>query len=213
LVSKASRARGLPRALADLLRGSPARRAWTAGHGLQILAIGAATPVAFLEWRRLGLPVRSLVLLEDLRPDEGAHRVLETSPRPAQAAALDAVLGLVLRLHRCGVDHGDLKASHVLLRTAGGRFEPRLIDLEGVRFQRVLSARQRVRALAQLNASVGDGLDGAARCRFFARYAQALPFAAGSRAARRDTAQESLARRHRWSGRGCEDVRPALAER
>lgn len=204
MVSKESRNRGLGRALADRLRGSPARRAWEAGHGLQILAVGSATPLAYLEWRRFGLAVRSLVLLEDLRPDEGAHRVLESAPSNRRAAALDALLDLLLRLHRAGVDHGDLKASNVLLRHSPRGFEARLIDLEGVRFLDRLPDALRVRALAQLNASVGDALDIAARERFFARYAQALRFTAGARAARTAVVRESLARQHRWSGQGCE---------
>jgi tRNA A-37 threonylcarbamoyl transferase component Bud32 len=203
MVSKEVRTRSLGRAVADLFRGSSARRAWLGGHGLQILAVGAATPLAYLEWRRLGCPVRSLVLLEDLRPDEGAHRVLETAVPATRIAALDALLDLVLRLHRAGADHGDLKASHVLLRPAGARFEARLIDLDGVRFRAQLSDAERVRSLAQLNASVGDALEPALREGFFARYAQALRFAAGARLAREAVVRESLARKHRWTGQGC----------
>lgn len=200
IVSKEARGRGLARALADCVRGSPGRRAWRGGHGLRLLGIGAAAPLAYLEWTRLGLPVRSLVLLEDLRPDPGAHRVLETAAPETRDAALDALLGLVLALHRAGADHGDLKASNVLLRATAGGFEPRLVDLEGVRFSRRVPDALRIRALAQLNASVGDALPPAPRRRFFARYAQALRFEAGADAARAATVRESLARRHRWSG-------------
>lgn len=204
IVSKEVRDRGLARAFADRLRGSPARRAWAAGHGLEMLLIGAATPLAYLEWCRFGLPLRSLVLLEDLRPDPGAHHVLETAPAQTRDAALDALLALVLRLHRAGADHGDLKASNILLRTVPGGFEPHLVDLEGVRFLRRLPDALRVRALAQLNASVGDALPAQSRRRFFARYAQALRFAAGSSRARAAVVSASLARGHRWSGRDCE---------
>lgn len=202
LVSKEVRAGSLTRAVADALRGSPARRAWAGGHGLRFLAAGAPEPLAYLEWRRLGLPVRSLVLLEDLRPDEGAHLVLEGPEAHRRAAALDALLHLLLRLHRAGVDHGDLKASNVLLRAEGTRLVPRLVDLEGVRFRRRLPDARRRRALAQLNASVGDALEAGPRRRFFDRYVQALPFAQG-RSVKEEVVRESLARRHRWTGRGC----------
>ncbi|MFP8874792.1 MAG: lipopolysaccharide kinase InaA family protein, partial [Myxococcota bacterium] len=50
---------GLRRWLADRLRGSPARRAWIGGHGLQIRGIRAATPLAFVEKTRMGIPVKS----------------------------------------------------------------------------------------------------------------------------------------------------------
>ena len=37
--------------LADVFRGSPAKRAWLAGHGLNLRGIGAARPLAYLERR------------------------------------------------------------------------------------------------------------------------------------------------------------------
>lgn len=208
IVSKEARARGLARAIADGVRGSPGRRAWLAGHGLRMLGIGAAAPLAYVEWTRAGLPVRSLVLFEDLRPDAGAHQVLEAAPEPTRDAALDALLVLLLRLHRAGADHGDLKASNVLLHATTAGFEPHLVDLEGVRFRRHLSDASRIRALAQLNASIGDALAPGPRERFFARYAQALRFAGGVDPARAAVVRESLARRHRWSGCAAAPAQP-----
>ncbi len=206
LVVKEVLPRGLARPLADLARGSPARRAWRAARGLAARRIGAPEPLAFLERRRLGLPVGSLLLLEDLRPAFPADRALERGL--AAAPVLQALAGLALALHRRRVDHGDLKASHVWLSPRDAAFAPRLIDLEGVRFRRRLSERARLLALAQLNASLPDVFPAAERRRAFARYAQALPFSAGARAALAALVRASLARRHRWSGAGC-----ALAER
>lgn len=203
LVSKAWRAGSLGRALADAFRGSPARRAWVGGHGLALLGVGAPMPLAFLEWRRLGIPVRSIVLMEDLRPDRGAHDVLERGDAGERTAALDALLRALLRLHRAGASHGDLKASNVLLHVHDGCVEARLVDLEDVRFPGALSDAARVHALAQLCASVGDALDAPPRERFFARYARALPFAAGPADARGRVFRESLARGHRFTGAGC----------
>ena len=68
VVLKQWQRRGPWRLAADRLRGSPAARAWRGGVGLRARRIGAAVPYAFLERRRLGLPVASWLLLEDLWP-------------------------------------------------------------------------------------------------------------------------------------------------
>ena len=191
----------LGRRMADALRGSPARRGWRGGHGLRIRGIDAAQPIAFLERRRLGLPDGSYLFLEDLSAaptaDDGA------ADGPADEDVVDALTRLALDLHRRGVVHGDLKASHVFLEPRGPRLEPRLIDLEGVRFPRRLTDRQRIRALAELNASLSDAIPDALRHRAFARYAGQLPFRGDPKDALRRIVELSMARAHRWSGTGC----------
>jgi len=202
VVVKETPFRGVARALADLARGSAARRAWRGGHGLRARGIGAALPLALLERRVLGVPVASWIVLEDLRPAPVAAFASHEDP----ARVLDALARLAIRLHRAGVDHGDLKATHVFLARDGERLDPRLIDLEGVRFRTALPDARRMRALAELNASLPDAFPAGARCRVFARYAAALPFASGALAARAQIVRASLARRHRWTGAGCADA-------
>lgn len=197
-VIKESPARTLGRALADALRGSAGRRAWFGGHGLEARGIGAARPLAFLERRRLGVPVSSLVVLEDLRPAEPADTsTLEPS------AVVEACGRLAQALHRRGVDHGDLKASHVYVRAEAEGLETRLLDLDGVRFRGRLDDERRLRALAQLNASLPDRFPDAARHAAFRRYAAALPFRSGARDALHQVVTRSLTRSHRWSGASC----------
>ncbi|MDJ0867716.1 MAG: lipopolysaccharide kinase InaA family protein, partial [Myxococcota bacterium] len=202
VVVKATPWRGLPRALGDALRGSAGRRAWRGGHGLLARGVGAARPLAFAERRRLGLPVCSWVLLEDQRPaPEAAFAVTRGEVTPDEL--LDVLLRLLLALHRAGIEHGDLKGTHVLLQRRATRLEPTLIDLEGVRFPGRLEDRQRLRALAQLNASLPDDVPDAARRRAFERYARALPFRMPRERALRELVARSLERRHRWTGAGC----------
>jgi len=189
------------RGLADAFRGSPARRAWLGGYGLQAHRIGAATPLAFLERRRLGVPIASTLVLEDLRPGLPADAI-ELREAPA-AEVVDALARLALRLHARGVVHGDLEASHVWLARRDGRLEAKLTDLEGVRFPRKLSDASRLRALAELNASLPDSIPDASRCRAFALYAVLLPFRMPARQALRTLVARSLAREHRWTGAGC----------
>lgn len=188
--------RGARRALADRLRGSAARRGWVGGHGLRFRRIGAARPCAFLERRRAGLARSSLLLLEDLHPAADALALVERDPQ----RVVEALLVLVTALHRFGVDHGDLKATHVFLDEGGA---PALIDLEGIRFRRRLSDAQRMRALVELNASLPDTIPVDLRCGAFLRYARERPFREGTQAALRRLVRLSLERRHRFRGEGC----------
>jgi tRNA A-37 threonylcarbamoyl transferase component Bud32 len=204
MVVKEYTAGGLRRHLADVFRGSPARRAWLGGHGLQARGIAAATPYAFVERRRFGLPVASAAVFEDLRPFAPADRCAPAVASPEQV--VEVLTHLVARLHRRGVEHGDLKASHVYLGWREQRLTAGLIDLEGVRFRARLRDRQRIRALAQLNASLPDDIAAAPRCRAFARYAAALPFDRPRAAALRDVVRASLERAHRWTGAGCAEA-------
>jgi tRNA A-37 threonylcarbamoyl transferase component Bud32 len=203
LVLKEWQRRGPWRLAADWLRGSPAARAWRSGVGLRARRIGAAVPYAFLERRRLGLPVASWLLLEDLWPAVPADSPGLDAPQLA-----DALAALTARLHRAGIRHGDLKASHVYLDAGEPNLTARLIDLEDVRFARRLPDRARIRELAQLNASLPDSLPDALRCRAFERYRSALPFRAPPQDCLRRIVAASLARAHRWSGRGCAIARP-----
>jgi len=201
LVVKQYRARGFSHRLADRFRGSPARRAWRGGHGLSARGIAVSTPIAFLERQRWGLPFVSIAVFRDARPGEPADACPPAFARPDEI--IDALLTLVLHLHRRSVVHGDLKASHVMLRRDGEQLTTRLIDLEGVRFPRRLSDADRIRAIAELNASLPDEFPGPLRRRAFERYAAALPFVRGQDAVLRDVVSLSLARRHRWTGGGC----------
>lgn len=218
IVAKEVRKGGLARRAADALRGSPARRAWIAGHGLAARGIAAARPLAWIELgARGGAGARSIVLLEDL----GGAACLEDAAHPALAALAperlaDALASLLLVLHRRGVDHGDLQASHVFatgVGADGAATRLALIDLEGLRFRRRLSDARRVRALAELNASLADvRLADALRRTAFERYARALPFSTSRERALREVVRLSRARRHRWRGDGCADAAsPSLA--
>jgi len=194
--------RSLARRLGDVFRGSPARRAWVGGHGLAARWIGTALPLAFLERRRLGVPVASWVVLEDLRPAAGPADALAGDPA-LLSRAVHVLADLARDLHARGADHGDLKASHVWMDPAAPRLAPRLLDLEGVRFRRRLNDRRRLRALAQLNASLPDRFPDAARRAAFLRYARHLPFRRRPDRVLRRLVRESRARRHRWTGSDC----------
>ena len=142
------------------------------------------------------------MLLEDLRPSRNA---LDAGARGDPEAVLNALASLAATLHRRRIHHDDLKSTHIYLEAKDGRLVPRLIDLEGVRFLRTLSAKRRLRALAQLNASLPDSFPNPARCRAFARYVAEHPFPDGNRPALERLVAMSLARRHLWTGAGSQE--------
>jgi tRNA A-37 threonylcarbamoyl transferase component Bud32 len=209
VIVKEDRAGTVRRGLADAVRGSAARRGWRGGHGLLAREIPAALPLAFLERRRLGVPVRSWLLLEDLAPAPDAVAAATAAPGPV----LGALVALLGRLHRRDVHHGDLKGTHVFLVPEAEGAGPRavLVDLEHVRFPRRLADAARRRALAELNASLPDAVPATLRREAFLRYAARHPFAEGRGAALRRVVEESLARRHRWTGAGCACAKAAPA--
>lgn len=191
--------RGLLRMLSDGFRGSAAFRGWRGGHGVRVRGLAAALPLAYLEKHSWGLPLASWLVLEDLHP---ATDLLEL-PSDARAQALQALGPWLVRLHLRGVDHGDLKATHLFARADRPADAPALIDLEGIRFPRALSEARRLRALAELNASLPDEWPSAERLRVFARYTRFEPFASTGTAALRTLVHSSLARKHRWQGSDC----------
>jgi hypothetical protein len=203
LVIKEVPFRGLARAIVDIVRGSAAKRAWLGGHGLIARGVGAARPLAFVESKRGGLVAGSAVLLEDLGCLQDAR---DAASQGDCEMVLDALAGLVATLHRRHIDHGDLKSTHIFLEERDGRLVPRLIDLEGVQFPRRVGVKRRLRALAQLNASLPDAFPNQARCRAFARYVAEHPFPGGNRRALERLVAMSLARRHRWSGAGIQQA-------
>jgi len=189
------------RQLVNGIRGSAAKRGWVAGHGLRYRGLGAPEPQAFLETRRMGLCVSSLLIMEDLAPAVSGYAL--SSQDVASAEVLRALAKLVLRLHERSVDHADLKAGNIFFRIEPSGVRTFLIDLEDVRFRKQLSESKRVLALAQLNASLGKDYPSRERCDWFRRYAWRHPFRDDS-AALREIVRISLAREHFWKGEDCE---------
>ena len=201
---------GVRRRAADAFRGSAGMRAWRACDALAACGIRCATPLAILEQRSLGVPRRSLLLSIDLRPAPTAAALAASGPAAADRA-LDALCALAIRLHRHGFIHGDLRAKHVYLTQAGTRaqeheeaIEATLIDLEGLSRRTLLKDEQRLRALAELNASLPDDVASPeARRRVFQDYANELPFQCGDDAALARLVHLSRERNHHWRGENC----------
>lgn len=198
--------RGLAR-LAAGLRGTPAARAFWRGAREQRLLGRTASPLAYLEQRRYGLPGASWLVLEHVGEyDLDAYR--PGSPREARALARAAGAWLA-DLHALGWHHADLKGSNLRLAPSPDGAMPRLwlVDLEDLEGPGPIDDEARLAALAQLNASIADA-DWAPRDRdaALACYVARLPFERAGldlEGARREILRRSLARAHRFRGDAC----------
>jgi len=194
--------RGFIRGLADLLRGSPARRAWRAGHGLAARGVVAATPLSYVERWRLGRGRRAFVILEHIGSC-GADQP-ESLPAFSTAALAKALYSLLIELREADIHHADLKANNIRLRQRDDGLQAALIDLEDVRFPRRLSNEQQLSQLVTLNASIADPhLSAPERQHLLRRYIARAPLGRPFEEARRLITKRSLERRHVWRATGC----------
>jgi len=153
-------------------RPSPARRIWVAGQGLRARGIGVPAVLAFVEQRRWGRVVRSAVVLEALPT---ASPTALGGPAGWLREAVE--LGTAMRRDR--VAHERLGEATLCRGAAGGLA---LVDLDGVRFPRRLSARDEeriddfvIRLVAASDASPAEQEDAIARYRLRTRFLPGAP--------------------------------------
>jgi len=168
---KRSRRKKRIRWVLDLFRPSRAMRAFGHGHALLARHIYNALPLAAMERRRAGFLVDSFLITEAvdeamhlnrflsryLGPAEGDEALPATQRRHLAREVLWQLGRLVRRLHEEGFAHRDLKASNLLVRWTGREDCPPaiiMVDLDGLRRVRRVTARQQFRGLMRLNVSL-----------------------------------------------------------
>lgn len=195
-------ARTLRRAIGDRLRGSPAARAFRAGQAIGLVSERAARPLAFLEERRFGLPMRSWLVLEKVGDDD-LDRVRPHTPTSQRRLA--CALGEWLADgHAWGLSHRDLKAGNLRVSIRPDSIQFWMIDLEDLSGPVERSDEARLHSLGQLNASLADDAFGLEpRLAALEIYQARVPFSSKYPNVAADIARRSLARAHRWRGDGC----------
>jgi tRNA A-37 threonylcarbamoyl transferase component Bud32 len=169
---------------------SEARRAWTAGHGLEMRGVATGRGLGWLgPW----------LLMEDAGETliDWVERDFDSASAATRAELSAALGGLLAVLHRRGIYHADLKANNVCWAPG---CEPKLLDYGRVHFGRRVARRRRIKNLAQLNAALPDSVPAALRDRALGYYAAECGFSGDLDRLRADVVAESLTRRHRWSG-------------
>lgn len=118
-------------AVRRVLRTSRAVNCWHAAALLREAGVDTPRPVAALEERRAGvLRGRSYFIHEFIDGDTLADHLRRGSGEPA--GLVEQAAGIVLRLGKAGIVHGDLKATNFLV--SGGRMV--LVDLDATRVAR-----------------------------------------------------------------------------
>jgi len=147
--------RGLVR---GILRPSRSAAAFRLGHALLVRGIATARPAAAVDIARRAGPRDTLLVTEQIAGAEPLSDWLRREPPPAQRRGVTRQLArMIQRLHEAGFSHRDLKAPNVLVAPAAGPCpRPILVDLDGLRPGRRVSARRRAQNLMRLSVSLDE---------------------------------------------------------
>ena len=168
-----------------------ARAAWLGGHGLEVRGLRVARPQAWAgHWLWMeDAGQESLEAWFDKDSGLGGARVRQE--------LVTALTELLIRLHCRGVYHRDVRTSNLVWSPGQ---EPILLDYGPVRFGRRVSARRRIKNLAQINASLPDTIEGGLRERALKDYIERVGAGDAYEPLRDEVVRISLAREHHWSG-------------
>ena len=170
--------------LVTRVHGSRARRAWELSQLLIDHRIPTARPLLLCEPGDGGWPRHSYLATRWIEGSLNLHLYLwqlqtrtadERRRRVRQSAAsLGQLLG---RMHAAGIANRDLKGLNVVFVERDERVDAYLVDVDGVRLERRLSAGRRARDLARLATSLDahPWITRADRWRFVRAYCQELP--------------------------------------
>jgi tRNA A-37 threonylcarbamoyl transferase component Bud32 len=136
----------------DVFRRSRAERAFHSALAMEVAGLPVARALAVAALRRRRWPVRAYLLSREIQ-DARTLAQLARQAVPWPRSLVEALADLMARLHEAGFIHGDLKATNVLLTSAG---QPWLIDFDGVRqYDRVPQSRA-VADLARLFSGIPE---------------------------------------------------------
>ena len=170
----------LKRKIKDIFRISKAVREWKIGNKLWERGVPVALPLAVGERRRWRVLQDSFLINREIEGIVQLRKYIFTLQPPLTAEVrkekkqiLAALAGKLREVHDKGFFHGDLNASHILVRrdpSPGFYF----VDFENSGLGRRVSATQRIKELARLNESMPSFISRADRVRFFRAYSEGL---------------------------------------
>ncbi len=165
LFAKRNRARSTWRALRHRLFGSKARREWATGWALTRCGVLTGRPVIVAERREGGLVRENFLVTEAISAERTLrdHLALASERGDDPTPLLAPLAAFVRDLHSMRFHHDDLSADHLWIDTRGDATRFGVIDLDGSRFRRRLSARHRTMNLFQILRSIPPRLLSAAQ--------------------------------------------------
>ena len=139
--------------LKNMIRPSSAMRSWINGHSLLDRGVATSRPLLLLEQRLWGVTGEAVLAFEYLAGATELKPALLAADEVRRVELIDMLALLLRRMHHVGVSHRDLKASNILVASAGN---PVLIDLVGVSLGTMVPRAIRQRDLSRLAASFMD---------------------------------------------------------
>lgn len=162
--------------IGNALAHSQARRSWVNGRLLMTLGVDAPKPLVYLENRKLGILLSSILITEyliDANTLRNAYMLL-----PVHADKMSLIIELakfVSTLHNRRILHGDLKESNLLVkRNKSGAVSFYITDLASMKVNKGLSIDKRASDLACLDTSFDSELSTRERFRFLYHYCRSI---------------------------------------
>ncbi len=122
--------RGFLRALADVVRGSRAKRAWRNGQLLKRIGVATPEPLVFLETKKFGLVRESFLITPYIEGTNFHHYIRnENLPLDQRRCVVEQIKNTfdTLILHK--ISHGDTKTSNFIVAAEG----PVITDLDSMK--------------------------------------------------------------------------------
>ncbi len=173
----------------DCMRHSRGLRAWKMSFAMMHRGLPVAQPLAVLDQRVGPILLNNLFITEDVTPSVNLRvfllsilPVLRKDKRESMKRVLIIQLsGLLKKMHRNGFSHRDMKATNILIRNISldspETVNPEdlqlvLIDLDGLRLNKIVRMKDQLRALARLSisADLSPHITLADRVRFLKNY-------------------------------------------
>ncbi|KAB2837026.1 MAG: hypothetical protein F9K48_00160 [Candidatus Brocadia sp.] len=188
-------------------RNSPARRAWLAAHGLMAANFLTPKPIALFEEKRFARVEKSFVIMEELSRCLPCNKyVSENFSDPYDKTIsgkkkrfISCLATSFKHLHDSGIYHSDLKANNIMIRELPETWDFFYLDLDRVSFQKKIAPKEKMKNLAQLNASIPHCITYTDRLRFYQTYADIKDFAEADKQILRAIVRLSIQRKHIWN--------------
>lgn len=162
--------------IGNVLAHSQARRSWVNGRLLMTLGVDTPKPLVYLENRKLGILLSSILITEyltDANTLRNAYMLM-----PVHAGKMSLIIELakfVSTLHNKKILHGDLKESNLLVkRNNSGAVSFYITDLASVKVNKGLSIEKRASDLTCLDTSFDSELPTRERLRFLYHYCRRI---------------------------------------
>lgn len=156
------------------------RRSWANSNKLDLKSIPTPRGLALLEEKRLGVWMRSFLIMEYVEGAIPLRYYVQIFKNPSdpevfqkKRAFISFMANFIRTLHQKGIYHGDLKSDNFLIKEKGENgWECLIVDTDRVYFGNRVSFPHLIKNFAQLNATIAQCLSPSNRIKFFKDYSE-----------------------------------------